>query len=50
MRRKPDLVTRIRLYNGTDKITNSYHRIKAAKNLRKSFHYQLMKQMLSKYN
>lgn len=50
MRRKPDLVTRIRLYNGTDKITNSYHGIKAAKNLRKGFHYQLMKQMLSKYN
>ena len=50
MRRKPDLVTRIRLYNGTDKITNSYHGIEAAKNLRKGFHYQLMKQMLSKYN
>lgn len=50
MRRNPDLVIRIRLYNGTDKITTSYHGIKAAKNSRKGFHYLLMKQILSKYN
>lgn len=50
MRRNPDLVTRIRLYNVIDKITNNYHGIKAAKNLQKGFHYLLMKQILSKYN